>query len=207
MQHYKLLIFFFLLFVPNTSHHNKVPQMIYKIDDTRFESIREFANLPFRACAFDGQGVLVEVLDSNPSVPPHDADGCDTPNLGLRLMPANDLKSLARKNALTRQQADLLLEISCGRKQAALNNLLSPDAQGVKSIIAFYGSRPTTSDLDAIAQTPRFRNGSRNRRLFTKGDTDFPRRRKYYHNSVHPQLLDSSWVGPASKHSSEIQHV
>jgi hypothetical protein len=179
--------------------------MIYRFNDIRMSDLKfgtlSLGNIPIK---FEQGRVAIE--DPNPTAtPPTDIDGCDTPNFSLRTCDAEILNYLRTLNNRVRNDATQFLIKQLGGI-AALQFADSNDLR-TRAAAAFFG-RMTTKEIDAIKLPPRTRNPNANPLLPTSGDPDFRRRsgsyRSFRRRDSHPQLLDSSWVGPASRHSSEI---
>lgn len=175
----------------------------YRIHDIRFGDIACcLGNVPHRV-----DSGRYELVDPNPAVPPTDRDGCDTPNFSLRTCDPGHAERLRTQNQSTRAAATNFLITHLGRRHAAA--LSSLDDQLSRSLSAFFG-RFNAAEIDAASLPARIRDRNANPFLPTSGDPDFRRRsgsyRRYRRCDSHPRLLDSSWVGPASRHPSEIIH-
>jgi hypothetical protein len=176
----------------------------YKIDDIRPSDVKfntlSLGNIPISIVS--GRVMLV---DPNNAVPRIDSDGCDTPNFSLRTCNWEHAERLRSSNERTRHQADSFIERSLGRVDSAA--LMSSDNLTARSILALFGS-VSKSEISAAALPPRRVCRTANVRIHTNGDPDFRigdnRYRRFRRNDSHRLLLDSSWVGPASRHPSEI---
>jgi hypothetical protein len=179
--------------------------MIYRFNDIRMSDLKfgtlSLGNIPIK---FEQGRVAIE--DPNPTAtPPTDIDGCDTPNFSLRTCDSTHSERLRSLNHATRRSANTLLIQRLGHRTALA--FIQQDDTLSRSMAAFFG-RFNAGDIDASNLPPRIRDRNANPFLPTSGDPDFRRRsgsyRRYRRCDSHPQLLDSSWVGPASRHSSEI---
>lgn len=187
-----------LIPIPNTQEPNAMS--FYRIHDIRIGDIACcLGNVPHRV-----DSGRYELTDPNPAVPPTDRDGCDTPNFSLRTCDSTHAERLRTTNQATRRAATDLLIQRLGHRAAA--PLIHVDDQLSRTLAAFFG-RFNAAEIDAACLPPRIRDRNANPFLPTSGDPDFRRRsgsyRRYRRCDSHPKLLDSSWVGPASRHPSE----
>lgn len=178
----------------------------YRINDIRQSDIvgntLSLGNIPIRV-----ESGRMELVDPNNAVPAVDPHGCDTPNFSLRTCDSTHAERLRSVNHATRRSANTLLIQRLGHRAALA--FLQQDDTLARSMAAFFGSF-NAADIDASNLPPRIRDRNANPFLPTSGDPDFRRRsgsyRRYRRCDSHPQLPDSSWVGPASRHPSEIVH-
>lgn len=161
-------------------------------------------NQPITQAAPDGNTIFT--LDLNPCVDLVDISAIDTPNYSRRT--CNEfhiIEALRKQNKQDRLTADQFLQYRLGRVAATAYKLEGTVLEYSWACVLGI------ADIHQLDLPPRIRDRNANPRLRTKDDPDFSRRRRRYRNlrrnDVHSKLLDSSWVGPPSRHPSEIQHV
>lgn len=160
-------------------------------------------NQPITQAAPDANNIFT--IDANPCVVRHDPSGLDTPNFSRRTCNEYDImREIMEANQLKRLQGDQILEYKLGQ-------VVSSHYQLEETALKYsWACVLGLASIHLLDLPPRIRDRNANPRLRTKGDHDFSRRRRYRNlrrNDVHSKLLDSSWVGPPSRHPSEIQHV
>ncbi len=182
--------------------------MIYRYNDIRYSDVAcntlSLGNIPIRV-----EKSRMELVDPSPLTPPTDPDGCDTPNLSLSTCRWGNINidTLRRSNNATRRMTDKYLIMRLGSKKSLVYRIDDTTDAATRSVLAFFGQL-SACEIDAVRLPARSRSSQYNPRIPTHGDPAFRTRsgryRRFRRFDTHSKLLDSSWVGPASRSPQEI---